>query len=316
MSPEQKVLIGIDGGATKTRGILTTEEGEVLATANGGSTNQFSNTMDVVKWNLQNIIEHLLTKSKHKVSNVRGICLGLAGVDKPADAKRIYQIVAEIMPRTDIEVANDSLIALYGGCLKPYGIIIISGTGSIAFGKNQTGEHFRSGGWGHILGDEGSGYAIGLACMRAVCRASDRRGQQTALTDHLLHHLNLKKPIELLDWVKKNDGNKAAISSLAPLVHKASEQGDVVAESIVDEQAEELLIAIRAVRNALFSLNDGVIEVVAGGGNLLKNKTFFKILKQKTEKHLSELKLIYPKEDPVYGAIFFLQLKYGLVKSD
>lgn len=304
-------LIGIDGGATRTTGIIATEAGEEIATTTGGSTNPYTNTLDQVRWNLQEIIERLLNSAHGKINDVRGICLGLAGVDKPADADRIHNLTLSILPQADINVLNDSVIALYGGCLKPYGIIIISGTGSIAYGRNRQGLEFRAGGWGHILGDEGSGYAIGLNGLRAVCRAADGRGTLTLLTELLLHHLNLKRPVELMDWVKERSADKAKISSLAPLVLQAYEKGDKVAGKILKDAARELVISVRAVHRALFKSAEKDIEVVVGGSNLRKSKTYFKLFKELAEKKIASIKVIQPKREPIYGAILYLQIKYG-----
>jgi len=314
MAEPKSLLIGIDGGATKTKGIIATEDGTEIGTVIGGSTNQYTNTMDLVKWNLQHIIEHLLNKAQAEPEDVRGICLGLAGVDKPADAKRIYNLVSTILPQSDINVVNDSMIGLYGGCLKPYGIIVISGTGSIAYGQNRYGDHFRSGGWGHILGDEGSGYAIALAGMRAVCRAADGRSRQTLITDFMLRMLHLKKPVELMDWVKEIGGDKAKISNLTSAVYQAHEKGDAVAGKILREQANELLVAVRAVYRALFKPKDKNIEVVVGGSNLCKNKAYFEMFKQQVEKKLCNVQVILPRKEPIYGAILYLQIKYGIVQ--
>lgn len=309
-------LIGIDGGATKTKGIITTEDGSEIGTVVGGSTNQYTNTIDLVKWNLQHIIDHLLDKAQATPNDVRGICLGLAGVDKPADAKRIYNLVSTILPQSDINVVNDSIIGLFGGCLKPYGIIVISGTGSIAYGQNREGDYFRSGGWGHILGDEGSGYAIALEGMRAVCRAADGRSRQTLITDFILRALRLKKPIELMDWVKEIGGDKAKISNLAPLVFKAYEKGDAVARKILKEQANELVVTVQAVYRSLFTRKDKDIEVVVGGSNLCKSKAYFELFKQQAEKKLRNIRVILPRKEPVYGAILYLQIKYGIVEIE
>ena len=313
MAKKKVFLIGIDGGATKTRGIITGEDGIELASSTGGSTNQYTNSMDVVKWNLQTILEHLLRNAGGKTEDVRGICLGLAGVDKPADAKHIRNMVATLLPQTDINVTNDSVIGLYGGCKKSYGIIIISGTGSIAYGRNQKGNEYRTGGWGHILGDEGSGYSIVLRALRAICRAADNRDDKTLLTDIILKGLNLGKPIELMDWVKDIQGDKAKISSLSPMVYEACAQKDNVALSIIDSEAYELVIAVKAVHRALFKSHNAPLEVVVGGSNLTKSQLYYQTFKQKTEEHLKGVQVILPRTNPVNGAILFLQIRYGLV---
>ncbi|MCX7765441.1 MAG: hypothetical protein N2246_01885 [Candidatus Sumerlaeia bacterium] len=312
----EPLLIGVDGGATKTKGIITTAEGREIGSATGGSTNQYNISLKEVKSTLHSIIEALLRQAHSTVDAVRGICLGLAGVDKPEDAKRIHKLAESILPGADINVVNDSVIALFGGCLKPYGIIVISGTGSIAYGRNRQGQEFRAGGWGHILGDEGSGYAIGLQALRAVCRASDGRARSTLLTELLLRALSLKSPVDLIDWTKKISGDKAQISSLAPIVEQAVLAGDRTANYILSCEASELVLAVQAVRRKLFKRNETDIEVVVGGSNLCKSEIYFKLFKNQAEKKLKGIKVIFPKKEPVNGAIFYLQLKYGLVKIE
>lgn len=313
MRKKKSFLIGIDGGATKTRGIITGEDGVELASATGGSTNQYTNTLEVVKWNLQTILDHLLRNTGGKIEDVRGICLGLAGVDKPADARRIQTMVASLLPQTDINVTNDSVIGLYGGCKKSYGIIVISGTGSIAYGRNKKGNEYRTGGWGHILGDEGSGYSIALHALRRICRAADNREDKTLLTDIILKGLNLKKPIELMDWVKDIEGDKAKISSLSPMVYEACAKDDKAALSIIEREAQELVIAVKAVHCTLFKTNREPLEVVVGGSNLIKSELYYGRFKQKTEEQIRGVEVILPRTNPVNGAILYLQLRYGLV---
>src|SRR3990170_4420420 len=118
----------------------------------------------------------------------KAICLGIAGVDREDDHTVIRGIMKRIGLKARILIVNDALVALEAGTPGQPGIVIISGTGSIAYGRNAAGEAARSGGWGHVLGDEGSGYWIGRAALRAVLRAADRRGPPTVLTRMLLKH--------------------------------------------------------------------------------------------------------------------------------
>ena len=117
------------------------------------------------------------------------ICLGIAGVDRPNDAAIVRGIMRRIGFNSRVLIVNDALIALETGAPGQPGVVIISGTGSIAYGRNAAGEAARSGGWGYVLGDEGSGYWIGRAALRAVLRAADHRGPATVLTPMLLDAL-------------------------------------------------------------------------------------------------------------------------------
>ena len=119
------------------------------------------------------------------------ICLGIAGVDRPNDAAVVRGIMKRIGFKARVLIVNDALIALETGAPGQPGVVIISGTGSIAYGRNAAGEAARSGGWGYVLGDEGSGYWIGRAALRAVLREADHRGPATALTPMLLDHFGV-----------------------------------------------------------------------------------------------------------------------------
>ena len=119
------------------------------------------------------------------------ICLGIAGVDRPDDAAAVRGIMRRIGYQARVLVVNDALVALEAGAPGGPGVVIISGTGSIAYGRNAAHEAARAGGWGYVLGDEGSGYWIGRAALRAVLREADRRGPKTALTPLLLRHFGI-----------------------------------------------------------------------------------------------------------------------------
>ena len=130
--------------------------------------------------------------------------LGLAGVDRPEDRALFEGWAAGRFGGAPVVIANDAELVLAAGTPDGWGIALISGTGSIVFGRSPHGEMARAGGWGHILGDEGSGYAIGVEALRAVMRAFDGRGPATALTDAVLLHWSLKTPPDLVGRVYRD----------------------------------------------------------------------------------------------------------------
>ena len=145
--------------------------------------------------NLQGAGELALEKVLHSVMEQTlagtgalpsAICLGIAGVDRASDEAVVRSIMRRIGYKARILVVNDALIALQAGVGDAAGIVIVSGTGSIAYGRNDRGEASRAGGWGYVLGDEGSGYWIGRLALRAVVRHADGRGRATSLTPRLL----------------------------------------------------------------------------------------------------------------------------------
>jgi N-acetylglucosamine kinase-like BadF-type ATPase len=193
------------------------------------------------------------------------ICLGIAGVDRPNDAATVRSIMRRIGFNSRVLIVNDALIALETGAPGQPGIVIISGTGSIAYGRNAAGEAARSGGWGYVLGDEGSGYWIGRAALRAVLRAADHRGPATALTAMLLDHFQVAQPQLLLHEVYHQQLKPAAIGALAECVHTAFQQGDGAATGILRGAADELEAGALSVARRLGLIGTSFSFILSGG---------------------------------------------------
>ncbi len=299
-----RYVIGIDGGGTKTLGAIADDTGTILAQFEVGSTNHHSNPLDVVKSNLRELISTLLAKANVRAEDVACVCSGMAGVDRPDDKALVKNIMAEFLPSALAVPVNDGLIALVGGTMRAVGIIVISGTGSIAVGVNKHGVQGRAGGWGHILGDEGSGYMIGLRGLRAVCRAYDGRTGPTLLQEIVMNHFGFERPEQILGWTKQIQGNKTEIGALSRLVHQAYERGDATAAQILREEAEELALAAAAVAKKLFP-DDSDYEIVVGGGNLRKARHFFEMFQAAVAKRLPGIPVILPRREPVEGAVIY-----------
>jgi N-acetylglucosamine kinase-like BadF-type ATPase len=141
----------------------------------------------------------------------------------------------------------------------------VAGTGSIAYGRNARGEAARAGGWGYILGDEGSGYWIGRTAVRAVLREADRRGERTTLTPRLMKHFNVSRPQDLIHEVYYGGLRPTAIGALSPHVQAAYDEGDHVAAGILDGAARELTSSALSVARRL-GLEDGALTFVLAGG--------------------------------------------------
>jgi N-acetylglucosamine kinase-like BadF-type ATPase len=162
-------------------------------------------------------------------------------------------------------VVNDALVALEAGIPGQPGVVIISGTGSIAYGRNRDNEAARAGGWGYVLGDEGSGYWIGRAALRAVLRASDERGPRTALTPLLLRHFGVSQAQSLLHEVYHTNLKPSAIGALARCVQQAFGEGDQVAIGILRSAADELEGSGLSVSRRLGLLGQAFEFVLSGG---------------------------------------------------
>jgi N-acetylglucosamine kinase-like BadF-type ATPase len=255
-------VLGIDVGGTKTVCLLANEDGTILARARETGAN------------LQGVGELALEKVLHGVMETAlagqsvtpsAICLGIAGVDRAEDQNVVRGVMDRIGYKATILIVNDALIALQAGIGDAPGIVVVSGTGSIAYGRNVRGEAARAGGWGHVLGDEGSGYWIGRMALRAVVRRADGRGRETSLTPLLLGHFGLTAAAELIHRVYHEEITPGAIGSLARYVQQARDAGDFVATGILDQAAEELVSTAAAVMKRLEMERESFSFVLAGG---------------------------------------------------
>ena len=303
-------IIGIDGGGTKTVGILTTETGQRLAEVQSGPANYHVVGETQTQTVLKSVVEGLREKADVPRSSPIWFCLGMAGLGRAADQKVIGQICDELGIRAFSDgvrriLTHDAHIALIGGTGKQEGVIIISGTGAIVYGINADGKEARASGWGYLLGDEGSGYDIAIRGLRAVVRATDGRDDPTELTNRILTKLELNEPNALIRWV--HAASRDSIAQLAEVVFDTAMTRDSVAERIVDDAADEL---VRAAGSVIGQLEfEGPFDVVLSGGNLVHQPMFADKLRYRFSKIQSEASVLLPKREPAYGAVLLAQAK-------
>ena len=255
-------VLGIDAGGTKTVCLLADDQGHVISSARSTGANlQAVGELQVEKV-LHDVMEHAVGERDIVPA---AICLGIAGVDRPDDRAIVHGIMKRIGFKARLLIVNDALVALEAGAPGQAGVVIISGTGSISYGRNTAGEAARSGGWGYVLGDEGSGYWIGRAALRAVLRAADHRGPRTLLTQMLLDHFAVAQPQALLHTVYHNHLSPAAIGALATCVQTAFREGDPAAIGILRGAAGELEGAALSVARRLELTGEEFTFVLSGG---------------------------------------------------
>src|SRR5918994_242731 len=178
-------VLGIDAGGTKTVCYLADAHGHIVGEGRAGGANlQAHGELEVEKV-LHAVIDQAV--GDRAILPV-AVCLGVAGVDREEDDRVVRGIMRRLGFKSHTLVVNDALVALVAGAGDDPGVVLIAGTGSIAYGVNTDGYAARSGGWGFVLGDEGSGYWIGRQALTAVVRAADGRGAKTRLTELVLEH--------------------------------------------------------------------------------------------------------------------------------
>ena len=255
-------VLGIDAGGTKTVSLLADEHGTALGWGRGPGANlQASGELEVEK------VLHAVMEQATGGDHIRpeAICLGIAGVDRPGDADAVKGIMRRIGFKTPVIVVNDALVALTAGAGDAPGVVVIAGTGSIAYGRTAEGVAARSGGWGYLLGDEGGGFWIGRAALAAVVRQFDGRGPSTLLTELVLQQMQLASPTELIHAIYDRGMERLAVARIASVVQEAVERGDAVAGEIVDRATSELVGAAAAVTQRLEMRGDAFPMVLAGG---------------------------------------------------
>ena len=298
-------IVGIDGGGTRTVGILTTETGEHLAQVESGPSNYHVVGEAETRAILENVIGELREKAGIPSTDSIRFCLGMAGLGRAEDKKIIGRICDELGISENRILTHDAHIALVGGTEKQHGVIVISGTGAIVYGINADGKDARASGWGYLLGDEGSGYDIAIKGLRAVVRAADGRGCSTDLTHRILDELELNAPDELIRWT--HAASRETIAQLAEVVFDAARATDTIAEQIVDDATDEFVCAANSVINQLGF--DGTFDIVLNGGNLIHQPMFADKLRHQFARIAPNASVHLPKHDPAYGAVLLAQAK-------
>ena len=255
-------VLGIDVGGTKTVCLLADADERIIAEARDDG----ANLQGAGELALEKVLHSVMEKTLEGTGVMpSAICLGIAGVDRASDEAVVRSIMNRIAYKAKILVVNDALIALQAGIRSEAGIVVVSGTGSIAYGRNDHGEASRAGGWGYVLGDEGSGYWIGRLALRAVVRHADGRGRVTSLTPRLLGHFGVTRATELIHKIYHDEISPKSIAAVAKYVQHARDEGDVVATGILNRAADELVTAAAAVMSRLDLTEQPFTFVLAGG---------------------------------------------------
>jgi len=250
-------FLGVDGGQTSTTAIIGDDSGRVLGIGRGGPVGP-ANFIDAVTTSLS----AACSEAGLAAGSVRftSACLGFSGgqADKQA-------ILGQMLASDRMLVTDDATIALSGALSGEPGIVVIAGTGSIAFGRNAQGHTARAGGWGYLFGDEGGGFWMVREAMRAALRWEEGWGSPTALRAMFLDATGARNMNDLMHRFYTPEFPRARIASLSLVVNCAVENGDRVAREILGEAARELARLAHAIQDQLFALGDSVRCAYVGG---------------------------------------------------
>ena len=255
-------VLGIDAGGTKTVCLLADARGTIVSEGRGAGANLHVAGELAVEKVLHDVMERAIDGRRIAPA---AICLGIAGVDRDDEMQTVQAMMRRICRNVPVLVVNDALIALVAGARDAPGIVVIAGTGSIVYGRNAAGEAARAGGWGHMVGDEGSGYWIGREAVAAVMRGADGRGSATKLTGEILAHFGVADVSRLPRIVYDRESPRMSVAALGPIIQRVASDGDAVAMRILERAAEELVLAAQSVTTRLEMRGDRFIFYLAGG---------------------------------------------------
>ncbi|MFQ5630589.1 MAG: N-acetylglucosamine kinase [bacterium] len=240
MSEQAKWAIGIDGGGTKSTACLMSGEGILHARTEVGATNYNKEAALKIVGEIGNAVDQLLRKAKKTTHKPDVLAACLSGLGREDAREHIKQLLTEKDIAHQVFAESDAMAALYGAFAGRAGIMVIAGTGSVAFGKSQAGEIFRCGGWGYLLGDEGSGFDIGRNGINAALKDCDARGPSTSLRKRFEQHFQVQAIDQAVTTIYANNATRGALAQFAPVVFEEAAKGDIVAQEILNSAAGEL----------------------------------------------------------------------------
>lgn len=291
-------VVGCDGGGTQTTLEIMDRTGKQLARQSFGPLN-LNGTIEACVWQTIQEIFGFLNTIKEGVRDCEGICIGAAGVSNKIAQGKLMDMIQAVGYKGPLYLVGDHETALYGAIGPCEGAVLIAGTGSICFGKSKSGKTARVGGWGNLIDDEGSGYAIGRDILVAIVRAYDGRGEKTMLSQLVFQKLQLDAINQLIQFIYNKNTSKKEIAALAQLLSEALKEKDEVAERIVFKACEELTLLAKPVIQTL-GLEHGTLAFM---GSVLTNNTVIEHgVRKRLTKQFPNLTCQWAQEDAATGA--------------
>ena len=299
-----KYLIGIDGGGTKTDCIITDENYNQLFSLKGGTLNLFTSSPSESSKTILKLINSCLSNLNISLTQIDCIGIGAAGAGRIEDCEKLEFNLKSLIPNfIKLRVFTDSEAALEGAFNGRPGCILISGTGSIIYGKDQFGILHRCGGYGKILGDEGSGFMLGKKGLITAAKQFDGRGEKSLITELLKDKYQIQSGQDLINEVHNNAMD---ISGVAPIVLASAGNNDKVALKIIDEETDELLLLISCM---IKKLKQERMEICFTGKLISTINIFSNTLKNKLADSFRSIKIKDPEYSPAMGTVFIAKKK-------
>lgn len=314
------LYLGIDGGGTKTEALICDEKGCIIGRGLSGASNPIFMDKDAAFKAIRDSIEQASQINSGRISsfgdnksisvedfNYVVICI--------PGMKKFSEEIKNTFGFKNVTVAGDELNAFYGSIAKTHGIAVLSGTGSFAAAVNKKGESAEIGGWGPILGDEGSGYYIGVCALKAIINEYEDCGKKTILTPMIKEYLNIEDISMLRRIVYQKDFSRTYMGNLCKVVYEAAQKGDLVAIEIIDDAAKQLANLVIKAANKL-KMDDGVYEAAITGGVSNLGTFLMEPFEKYVKKYKSNINIINPRFKPVIGSLIVALKNDGINIDD
>ena len=302
------ILIGIDGGASKTHLLAADTKLNIKTELTGSGCNYLAIGLSCAVDNLSGLIQKAVN-SIHQDGYSYYVTIGTAGAGRKDDIERLTVSLKESLKNMDIPCKeimfmSDAVIALEGAFEGKVGVILNCGTGSFVFGKDKEGNIHRAGGFGRLIGDEGSGYSIGRKGITLISKMMDDRISESEFYNAFIETTGITNGAELINNIYKLDFE---IPSVAPLVISCADN-DKLCRDILDEEVDELILHLEAIKNKMKTDDFNLVLM----GSLINEENYYSTgLRAKIKEYLPEVKIIEPVKIPAYGALLFSQKMPG-----
>jgi len=273
------IVIGIDGGGSKTHAMVADEHGRTIAETVGPGSAVRPGRAEESANVISDVVRDALASCDMTHVTPRVLCVGVAGAGRETERNQLWQALVGRDLASELVIHSDFSIALDDAFGDGPGVLLISGTGSVAFGRGPAGATARCGGWGPVCGDEGSGAWIGRRALSVVTAAADGREPETALTGAILTAAQINETSDLIGWAA--NAPPSQLASLAPVVLSVADAGDLRANAIVSLAVEELVLHVRALARQLFGDERAALPIAFSGGMLSRGTTLRKRLEHR-----------------------------------
>lgn len=311
MTPD--LFIGIDGGQTSTKSVLADAEGNVLALGSGSPCDHIQGVHGIERNRaaIHSAVRSVLDAAGVDATRIVGVGMAITGAAPELGAEPIFAgIVREILQPGYLWIDHDVAGNLAGASAGEPGVVVIAGGGSIAYGINAAGEEWRAGGMGYLMGDEGSGWWIGLQALQAAGKAADGRGPDTELLPFVLNHFGLPTIRHVISLLYSPDFTRDQVAALVPDVARLA-LTDSVAAGIMSQAGILLAEAALAVIHRLYEAGD-TVDVYPTGGVFRSGEVVTTPFANRIHRDWASAVIRQPQFEPVFGALLRIWQASGI----